>query len=88
MALIQNRPVLGGNASSEVRVWINGATGGAHNEHAREDGVVEGLRCANRNTQPRGDADAESTAGTRSSARRATANGSAATASIRSKPRD
>ncbi|MGK0202835.1 MAG: hypothetical protein ACI9S9_001908 [Planctomycetota bacterium] len=26
VALIQNRPVLGGNASSEVRVWANGGT--------------------------------------------------------------
>jgi len=28
-AFIQDRPVLGGNNSSEVRVWLGGATGGA-----------------------------------------------------------
>jgi hypothetical protein len=56
-ALIQNRPVLGGNASSEVRVWVNGATGGAHNKYAREGGIMEELLCANRGHNPNGDAD-------------------------------
>ena len=38
VALLQNRPVLGGNSSSEVRVWVCGAT--AHGIHlfARETG--------------------------------------------------
>ena len=37
VALIQNRPVLGGNASSEVRMWICGA----HNENNHETGRVD-----------------------------------------------
>jgi hypothetical protein len=41
--LVNDRPVLGGNASSEVRVWVNGATGGANNRYAREGGVMEEL---------------------------------------------
>jgi hypothetical protein len=43
VALVNDRPVLGGNASSEVRVWVNGATGGANNRYARESGVMEEL---------------------------------------------
>ncbi|OGF50872.1 MAG: hypothetical protein A2231_11030, partial [Candidatus Firestonebacteria bacterium RIFOXYA2_FULL_40_8] len=38
-ALIQDRPVLGGNASSEIRVCMHGA--GAHNPGARETGIME-----------------------------------------------
>jgi phytoene dehydrogenase-like protein len=40
-ALIQNRPVLGGNASSEVRMHICGAS--VHNQRpdARETGILE-----------------------------------------------
>jgi hypothetical protein len=40
--LIQARPVLGGNASSEVRLWALGATShmGNNNRWAREGGVV------------------------------------------------
>lgn len=37
--LIHDRPVLGGNASSEVRMWIRGA----HGEDNRETGIVEEL---------------------------------------------
>lgn len=37
--LIQDRPVLGGNASSEVRMWICGA----HGKDNRETGIVEEL---------------------------------------------
>ena len=38
VGLIQDRPVLGGNASSEVRVWALGATShmGNNNRWARE----------------------------------------------------
>lgn len=42
-ALIQDRPVLGGNASSEVRMWICGAPG--HDN--KEAGLVEELQLAN-----------------------------------------
>jgi len=40
--LIQDRPVLGGNASSEVRLWLLGATVHmlANNRWAREGGVI------------------------------------------------
>ncbi|MDV7105593.1 FAD-dependent oxidoreductase [Vibrio sp. TH_r3] len=42
VALIQDRPVLGGNASSEVRLWALGATShmGNNNRFARESGVM------------------------------------------------
>lgn len=42
VALIQDRPVLGGNASSEVRVWALGATShmGNNNRWAREGGII------------------------------------------------
>lgn len=36
--LVQDRPVLGGNASSEVRVTIHGAA--CHHDHARETGII------------------------------------------------
>ena len=32
VALVQDRPVLGGNASSEVRLWILGATVHMHGD--------------------------------------------------------
>jgi len=40
--LVQDRPVLGGNASSEVRLWALGATShmGNNNRFAREGGVM------------------------------------------------
>ena len=37
VALIQDRAVLGGNASSEIRMWI----GGAHGKDNREGGIIE-----------------------------------------------
>ena len=44
VALIQDRPVLGGNSSSEIRVPINGAQWGGPpyaNRHARETGIID-----------------------------------------------
>ncbi|ACQ81081.1 conserved hypothetical protein [Beutenbergia cavernae DSM 12333] len=43
VVLVQDRPVLGGNSSSEVRLWILGATAhmGNNNRFAREGGVVD-----------------------------------------------
>ena len=43
VALVQDRPVLGGNASSEVRVWALGATShmGNNNRWAREGGIID-----------------------------------------------
>ena len=42
VVLVQDRPMLGGNASSEVRLWILGATShmGNNNRWAREGGVI------------------------------------------------
>ena len=39
VALMQDRPVLGGNASSEIRMWICGAKG----DDNRETGILESL---------------------------------------------
>jgi len=41
--LIQDRPVLGGNASSEVRMWICGA----HGRDAKEGGILEEILLRN-----------------------------------------
>ncbi|MDD4889233.1 MAG: FAD-dependent oxidoreductase, partial [Phycisphaerae bacterium] len=40
VVLVQDRPVLGGNASSEIRVWIQGATASGGNRFAREGGIL------------------------------------------------
>jgi len=37
VVLVQDRPVLGGNASSEIRMWI----GGCHGKDNREGGIIE-----------------------------------------------
>ena len=37
VTLLQDRPVLGGNASSEIRMWI----GGCHGKDNRESGIIE-----------------------------------------------
>lgn len=49
VVLVQDRPVLGGNASSEVRLWILGATShmGNNNRWAREGGVVDEILVEN-----------------------------------------
>ena len=54
--LIQDRPVLGGNASSEVRLWILGATAhmGNNNRWAREGGVVDEIVVENMHRNPEG----------------------------------
>lgn len=54
VALINNRPVLGGNASSEVRVWVCGATGHGKNHHAREGGIMGELLVENQFRNPDG----------------------------------
>lgn len=55
--LVNDRPVLGGNASSEMRVWINGATGGNNNRYARESGIMEELLQRNKHDNPGGSPD-------------------------------
>ena len=54
VALIQNRPVLGGNSSSEVRVWVCGATAHGVQHFARETGIMGELYVANQFTNPDG----------------------------------
>lgn len=54
--LIQDRPVLGGNASSEVRIWALGATShmGNNNRWSREGGVIDEIMLENLKTNPDG----------------------------------
>lgn len=49
VSLIQDRPVLGGNASSEIRVWALGATShmGNNNRWAREGGIIDEIMVEN-----------------------------------------
>lgn len=49
VTLVQDRPVLGGNASSEVRLWALGATShmGNNNRWAREGGVIDEILVGN-----------------------------------------
>ncbi|WP_372661686.1 FAD-dependent oxidoreductase [Cohnella sp.] len=54
VSLIQNRPVLGGNSSSEVRVWVCGATGHGVNRYARETGIMGELFVENQYRNPEG----------------------------------
>ncbi|KRF03760.1 pyridine nucleotide-disulfide oxidoreductase [Paenibacillus sp. Soil766] len=54
VALIQNRPVLGGNSSSEVRVWVCGATAHGINRYARETGIMGELFVENQFQNPDG----------------------------------
>jgi len=56
VVLVQDRPVLGGNASSEVRLWILGATAhmGNNNRWAREGGVIDELLVENTFRNPEG----------------------------------
>ncbi|NLF39673.1 FAD-dependent oxidoreductase [bacterium] len=41
--LLQDRPVLGGNASSEIRMWVRGA----HGANNRETGIIEEIELEN-----------------------------------------
>ncbi|MEK3722779.1 FAD-dependent oxidoreductase [Paenibacillus sp. FSL H8-0034] len=54
VSLIQNRPVLGGNSSSEMRVWVVGATGHGVNRFARETGILGEMFVENQYTNPEG----------------------------------
>ncbi len=47
-ALINNRPVLGGNASSEIRMHICGADYHGYRENARETGIIEEILLDNK----------------------------------------
>lgn len=56
VALVGDRPVLGGNSSSEVRLWVLGATAhmGNNNRWAREGGVLDELLVENMYRNPDG----------------------------------
>lgn len=56
VVLAQDRPVLGGNASSEVRLWVLGATShmGNNNRWAREGGVIDEILVENMYRNPEG----------------------------------
>lgn len=49
VTLVQDRPVLGGNASSEVRLWTLGATShmGNNNRWSREGGIIDEILVEN-----------------------------------------
>ena len=49
-AILQDRPVFGGNASSEVRMWICGA----HGDHNKETGLLEEIQLENQYRNPTG----------------------------------
>lgn len=48
VALMHDRPVLGGNASSEIRMWICGA----HGQDNRETGLIEEIQLDNLHMNP------------------------------------
>lgn len=54
VALVNNRPVLGGNSSSEVRVWVCGATAHGNQRWARETGIIGELYVENQYRNPEG----------------------------------
>ncbi|TDF93296.1 FAD-dependent oxidoreductase [Paenibacillus piri] len=54
VALVQNRPVLGGNSSSEVRVWVCGATAHGTHRYARETGIMGEMFVENQFRNPDG----------------------------------
>ncbi|MBN2580634.1 MAG: FAD-dependent oxidoreductase [Pirellulales bacterium] len=56
VVLVQDRPVLGGNASSEVRMVVSGATAsmGNNNRFAREGGVIDEFLLENAFRNPEG----------------------------------
>jgi hypothetical protein len=47
-ALVHDRPVFGGNASSEIRMWICGA----HGKHNKETGLLEEIQLENQYHNP------------------------------------
>ena len=48
VALMHDRPMLGGNASSEIRMWVCGAQG----ENNRETGLLEEMMMENQYRNP------------------------------------
>jgi hypothetical protein len=58
VVLVQDRPVLGGNGSSEVRLWVLGATAHMFNNNrwSREGGVIDEILVENMYRNPEGNA--------------------------------
>ncbi|MFF7195192.1 FAD-dependent oxidoreductase [Streptomyces sp. NPDC008079] len=58
VVLVQDRPVLGGNASSEIRLWVLGATAHMFNNNrwSREGGVLDEILVENMFRNPEGNA--------------------------------
>ncbi|MEW2521504.1 FAD-dependent oxidoreductase [Actinacidiphila alni] len=58
VVLVQDRPVLGGNASSEIRLWVLGATAHMFNNNrwSREGGVLDEILVENMYRNPEGNA--------------------------------
>ncbi len=54
VALVQNRSMLGGNSSSEIRVWVVGATAHGVQHFARETGIMGELFLENQFRNPHG----------------------------------
>ncbi len=56
VVLVQDRSVLGGNSSSEVRLWVLGATShmGNNNRWAREGGIIDEILVENTWRNPEG----------------------------------
>lgn len=56
VVLVQDRPMLGGNGSSEVRLWVLGATShmGNNNRWSREGGVIDEILVENTYKNPEG----------------------------------
>ena len=52
VALVQDRPVLGGNASSEIRMHIVGASRHGKRENLRETGIIEEIMLENKYRNP------------------------------------
>lgn len=52
VGLIQDRPMLGGNSSSEVKMHVCGADIHAYRKNARESGIIEELLLKNRFANP------------------------------------
>lgn len=56
VSLVTNRPVLGGNSSSEIRVWVVGATAHGTQRFSRETGIMGELFLENQYRNPEGNA--------------------------------
>lgn len=54
VSLVTNRPMLGGNSSSEIRVWVVGATAHGFHRFARETGIMGELFLENQYRNPEG----------------------------------